>query len=92
MALDKRQQPRTDHMPMEERPQATMAGHRQTFGQKQGRDGIKAGIVETVHSCVSMAAIEQHYRNPEEIADRPLLMDVRKNVDGSEFAPAPAGR
>jgi len=30
--------------------------------------------------------------NPEEIADRSSLMDVRKNVDGSELAPTPAGR
>jgi hypothetical protein len=30
--------------------------------------------------------------NPEEIADRSSLMDVCKNVDGSELAPTPAGR
>jgi hypothetical protein len=30
--------------------------------------------------------------NPEEIADRSSLMDVRKNVDGRELAPTPAGR
>ena len=43
------QQPRADHMLMEERAQATMAGCRQAFGEKQGGHGVEARIVQTIH-------------------------------------------